>query len=230
MIKPINISIYYDQLLVAEGYKAVLSGHKQFHISNLIENDVDILKKIKYNETDLLIIEFSDITKENITYINHLHKSLPSQKLLIISGSITHKFINPLIKIIDGYLLRTCSSEKLILAIHEIFEGRKYLCSQLIPILLEDNHENGFKIDLTSREREVLSLLYTTKHNSDIAEKLNISQTTVRTHLKNIRQKCGNKNEVQLMRYACNKNLLKDNCIPLCPNCRFFLQKKWALI
>ncbi|RXQ87786.1 response regulator transcription factor [Ancylomarina salipaludis] len=139
---------------------------------------------------------------------------------------ITSELLCPLIKAVDGYLLRTCSSKKLVLAIHEIFEGRKYLCSQLIPILLEDNHENDFKIDLSSREKEVLSLLYTTKHNSEIAEKLNISQTTVRTHLKNIRQKCGDKNEIQLMRYACNKNILKENNIPLCPNCRFFCNGK----
>ncbi|MGZ2369289.1 DNA-binding response regulator [Ancylomarina sp. YFZ004] len=225
MMKTINISIYYDQLLVAEGYKAILSGQKQLYISNLIENDIDILERIKSIETDLLIIEFSNITKENIKYITQLHKSVPSLKLLIISGLITREFLDPLIKVIDGYLLRTCSSEKLVLAIHEIFEGGKYLCSKLIPILLEDNHENGFKIDLTTREREVLSLLYTTKHKLEIAEKLNISQTTVRTHLKNIRQKSGNKNEVQLMRYACNKSLLKDNCIPLCPNCRFFCKR-----
>jgi DNA-binding NarL/FixJ family response regulator len=225
MIKTINISILYDQLLIAEGYRAVLSGQQQFHISNLIENDINILEKIKSTETDLLIIELSYISKESITYITKLNKSLPNLRLLIISGLITRELLTPIIKVVDGYILRTCSSEKLVLAIQEIFEGRKYICSQLIPVLIEDNHDNLYNIDLTSRERDVLSLLYTTKHNLEIAEKLNISQTTVRTHIKNIRHKCGDTNEVQLMRYACNKNLLKENCIPLCPNCKFFCKK-----
>ena len=70
MTKPINISIHYDQLLVAEGYKAVLSIQRQFYISNLIENDIDILMKIKSTETDLLIIEFSDITQREYYVYN----------------------------------------------------------------------------------------------------------------------------------------------------------------
>jgi len=225
MTKPINISIHYDQLLIAEGLKAVLSNQEQLHVVYLTENKIKVNKTINPPEIDVIIIELSDISRQNIEFVNCLRKSYPNQKLLVVSGSLTRELLESLINIVNGYLLRTCSSDKLILAIHEIFEGRKYLCSQLFPILLEDNHDNGFNIDLTTREREVLSLLYTTKHNLEIAEKLNISQTTVRTHIKNIRHKSGNKNEVQLMRYACNKNLLKDNCIPLCQNCRFFCKK-----
>ncbi|WP_372643360.1 DNA-binding response regulator [Ancylomarina sp.] len=225
MTKQINISILYDQLLIAEGFKAILSNVNGLHVSKLTENNAKYNQSINPLEIDLFIIELSDISKQNIEYVNCLRESFPNQKTLVVSGSLTRELLEYLISIVNGYMLRTCSSEKLILAIHEIIENDNFLCSQLIPILFDNNHKNGFNIDLTKREKEILSLLYTTNHNSEIAEILNISQTTVRTHLKNIRHKSGNKNEVQMMRYACNKNLLKENCIPLCPNCRFYYKK-----
>ena len=225
MIKSINISILYDQLLIAEGLKAILLNINGLHVSTLTGNNAKSNKSINPLEIDLFIIELSDISKQNIEYVNCLRESFPNQKTLVVSGSLTRELLESLINIVNGYMLRTCSSEKLILAIHEIIENDNFLCSQLIPILFDNNHKNGFNIDLTKREEEVLSLVYTTENNSEIAEKLNISETTVRTHLKNIRHKSGNKNEVEMMRYACNNNLLKDNCIPLCPNCRFFCKK-----
>ncbi|WP_081804896.1 helix-turn-helix transcriptional regulator [Draconibacterium orientale] len=48
-----------------------------------------------------------------------------------------------------------------------------------------------------------------------------MSESTVRTHLKNIRQKLGSINYLQIMIYACQHNLISDNHKPICPNCRF---------
>ena len=116
MTKPINISIHYDQLLIAEGLKAVLSNQEQLHVVYLTENKIKVNKTINPPEIDVIIIELSDISRQNIEFVNCLRKSYPNQKLLVVSGSLTRELLESLINIVNGYLLRTCSSEKLIMA------------------------------------------------------------------------------------------------------------------
>jgi DNA-binding NarL/FixJ family response regulator len=211
--------------MVAEGLDAILSKHKQFCLSSLRKNNINLHQTISLEQHDLLITEFSNISKLSVDYLIQLHKSLPKLKILVVSDMPPHEFLKSIMNSIDGYLIRSCSSEKLILAIEEIMANGKYICSQLIPVLFEENLQNNHQIELTLREKDILSQLFIAKDNLEIAETLNISQTTVRTHLKNIRNKFGDINQVQMMHYACNKSLHKDNCMPLCPNCKFFCKK-----
>lgn len=223
--KSIKILVSYDQCMVAEGLDAILSKHKQFCLSSLRKNNINLHQIISTEQPDLLITEFSNISKRSINYLFQLHKTIPKVKILVISDVPPHEFLKSIIHSIDGYLIRSCSSEKLILAIEEIITNGKYICSKLIPILLGEDSQNNHEIELTEREKEILSQLFIAKDNLEIAETLNISQTTVRSHLKNIRNKFGDINQIQMMHYACNKSLHKENCMPLCPNCRFFCKK-----
>lgn len=223
--KSINILVSYDQCMVAEGLEAILSKRKHFILSSLRKNNINLHLTISAEQPDLLITEFSNITKRSIDYLFQLHKTLPKLKILVVSDLPPHEFLKSIMNSIDGYLIRTCSSDKLVLAIEEIMTTGKYICSQLIPVLIEEDSQNNHQIELTEREKEILSQLFIAKDNLEIAETLNISQTTVRTHLKNIRNKFGDINQIQMMHYACNKSLHKDKRIPLCPNCRFFCKK-----
>ena len=224
-VKHISILISYDQCMVAEGFKAVLSGHEELHVASIKKNGESLTESILANEIDLLIMEIEDISRDSIQIINKIHTEFPQVKILVISSTPPHELLKPLITIINGYLIRSCSSDKLFLAIHEIFESGKYICSKLISILFKDDEKDNFNIQLTAREKEILFLQFTLKDNCEISKRLHISTTTVRTHLKNIRYKFGDFNQIQMLRYACNKNLHKKQCLPLCPNCRFFCKQ-----
>lgn len=224
-VKPIKILISYDQCMVAEGLESVLTSHKQFQISSKRKNKDMVYDTIRSDDVDLLIMEIENISRDSINSITKLHQNYPKLKILVISGIPPHELIKPLVNIINGYLIRSCSSEKLFLAIQEIFESGKYICSKIIPILFKDDEKDNFNIHLTSREKEILLLQFTLKDNCEIAKRLHISQATVRTHLKNIRYKFGDFNQIQMMRYTCCKTLHKDHCFPLCPNCKFFTNK-----
>lgn len=222
----ISILISYDQCMIAEGLEAILSKQKNIQVAYLIKNNINLNVLVGHITANILIVELAEISRKNVNYIISLHKSLPKLKLLVISGLPTREFLEQLINVVNGYLIRTCTADKLVLAVREITETGKYICSQIIPILFDNNHNNHLNVELTSREKEILSLLYTNNSKAEIAESLNISQTTFRTHLKNIRHKFGNLNQVEMMRYACCKNLLGENFIPLCPNCKFFCNRE----
>ena len=155
-VKTIKILISYDQCMVAEGFESVLSSHKRFQVSLIRKNKDMYYDTIRSGEVDLLIVEIEDVSRDSLNFITKLHHDYPMLKILVISGIPPLELLKPLVNVINGYLLRSCSSEKLFLAIQEIFEAGKYICSKLIPILFNDNKKDNFNIHLTSREKEIL--------------------------------------------------------------------------
>lgn len=218
-----NILLSYDQALIAEGIQAVLSGFKTMRIVGKLPNRRDLPASVASFKADLLIVELCEITDQRFFYLKRMKELNPKLKILVISGPVPRKVLDVLMHVINGFLIRNCSSEKVIQAIQELNETGKYLCPKSIQILFEeDSSKNLFDVSLTVREKEILALWLTTKDNREISERLNICCTTVRTHLKNIRDKFGPVNQLEMLVYACRENLLNDQFKPICPNCRSF--------
>ncbi|MFA5328340.1 MAG: response regulator transcription factor [Prolixibacteraceae bacterium] len=218
----IKILISYDQRLVAEGLASILSKQKDIRILALLENDSFWEKNISANEVDILILELDNWCTKHFDFTKRIHEYFPDLKILILSEIIKHSHLDNLMPNIDGYVLRTCSSETVVFAIREIFSSGKYLCAEEIDVIFGGNNKNESGLELTAREREILANWLTSKDNNDLARKLNISHSTVRTHIKNIRQKLGAVTHVQLMNYACRENISMGNFNPVCENCKSY--------
>ncbi|MFY9154435.1 MAG: response regulator transcription factor [Prolixibacteraceae bacterium] len=218
----IKVLIAYDQGLVAYGLEALLTKHKDINVVAIFENGDELHSKIAGLTADILIIELTNWIFRHFEYVKLIHNRFPNLKLLILSELISHNQLENLMPHIHGYVLRTCSSEKVFTAIHEIFSSGKYLCSKAIDVFFGDEKKHDHELDLTVREKEILTGWLTTKDNYELANQLNISQSTVRSHLKNIRQKLGNLNHSQLMNFTCRENIIKGKFKPLCCNCKAY--------
>lgn len=220
--KTVKIAIAYDEQLVADGLKCILSNQKNINVLRLLKNDENILHRIPELNPDIIIFEFSMWMKRYQELMAELRAMFPLLRILIISESVSHEIMRDLMPLINGYVVRTCSSEKVILAIHEIFESGKYLCPKVVDEYFSCSRTVESDATLTIREKEVLCSWIESNSNDEVAGNLNISRSTVRTHLNNIRQKLGHLNHLQLMIYACRQNILNRNFKPICPNCRSF--------
>lgn len=221
--KKIDICICYDQRLVAEGVASVLSKLKDIRIQGVVNNQTkDLYEWVGTNDPDLIIMELAYIAPSSIKIIEKFHQSFPQTKLLVISGLVCHRFLETLMHVIDGYLIRTCSAEKIALAINEIMESGKYLCPQLLNTLMDKDEHGHPAQNLTAREKEILALWASSETTVQIADNLNISPTTVRTHLKNIRDKFGSSNQVKMIFHACKENIINGASHPICPYCKSF--------
>ncbi|MGQ7868238.1 LuxR C-terminal-related transcriptional regulator [Sunxiuqinia sp. sy24] len=219
----INICISYDQRLMAEGLASVLSKVKEIQVLEVTTNRLaTLLERIRVNKPELMITELSYISPQGIEIVKRIRQAYPQLKVLIVSGLVCHNFLETLMHLVNGYLLRTCSSSKLILAIHEIMDSGKYLCPKLINTLMEKDQQDQIHQALTLREKEILSCWVKSENTMQIAKALNISTPTVRTHLKNIRAKFGSSNPIRMMIHACKENMLNGDYQPLCPFCKSF--------
>jgi NarL family two-component system response regulator LiaR len=91
-----------------------------------------------------------------------------------------------------GYLLKDVSADELVQAIRAAHAGRATLSSEAAQALVETaNQPPPPGLDLTEREREVLSLMIEGLNNTQIAGRLSVSPSTVKSHVSNILSKLG---------------------------------------
>jgi len=91
-----------------------------------------------------------------------------------------------------GYLLKNVSAQTLAEAIRAAHTGRSTLAEEIAGAVVALAHQpSNLGHDLTQREREVLALLVTGLPNAQIAERLAISQATVKYHVRSILNKLG---------------------------------------
>lgn len=220
-----KVLIAFDQKLIADCLKSYLSHHKHLQIIGEIVNDGKHFTSIKELNPDLIIFEFKLWSIKYLDYMSTLNQQFPYLKILIISELISQQLMLKIMPYINGYVVKTCSAEKIIIAIQEINSAGKYLCPKAVDNFFSCQQNGDTESLLTGREKEILSSWIEEDSNYAIADSLHISESTVRTHLKNIREKLGSANHLQMMIYACKHNLLGKKHKPICPNCRFFIDQ-----
>ncbi len=113
-----------------------------------------------------------------------------------------------------GYLLKESSGEELIVAIHNVANGDRYVSREINSVILKDYQQNLKKRDkvsnspLSSREIEVLKLLAKGLNSKEIGAKLDISVKTVDAHRRKIMEKLHISSVAGLTRYAIRSGLV----------------------
>lgn len=111
-----------------------------------------------------------------------------------------------------GYLTKDADGTEIVRAVREVAAGNSYVSPTLATFLLNSSRDRyvGPKITLSSRERQVLSLLAAGERDQDIAEALAISVRTVRSHLDRIRDKTGRRRRSELTRLAIEEGIVSE--------------------
>ncbi|MBP2325418.1 DNA-binding NarL/FixJ family response regulator [Kibdelosporangium banguiense] len=107
-----------------------------------------------------------------------------------------------------GFLSKDVDGDEILRAVHLIGAGESYVSPMLASFMLNAARQAGPMIELSGREREVLSLVASGERDQDIAAQLAISIRTVRSYLDRIRDKTGQRRRSELTRYAIEKGVL----------------------
>lgn len=103
-----------------------------------------------------------------------------------------------------GYLTKDADGEEILRAVRVIAAGDSFISPRLASFVLDASRDRraGAKLELSEREREVLSLVAAGERDQDIAETMGISVRTVRSYLDRIRDKTGRRRRPELTRLA----------------------------
>ncbi|GGB64159.1 response regulator [Fictibacillus barbaricus] len=210
MTQPIRLLLVDDHLLAREGVKEILEGQKEFEIVGEASNGVQAVEKTQELIPDLVLMDISMPKMNGFEATKEIKQQFPNVKVVMmtVSYDITDWF-EALKKGAQGYLLKNLNTE-------DMLNGLKAYSMDEIPMSKEMAFRiwKEFKKDgqaeqsLSIREQEVLQLVAKGYSNKEISKELNISENTVKTHMKNILGKLQLDNRVQLASYAYDKGFV----------------------
>ena len=210
----IRIMITDDHSMIREGLKNLLELDGEIEVIAEAENGEDCLKKLETITPDVLLLDINMPKMNGLEVLQNLKMRKSKINVLVLT---VHSEVEYLMKAVDigvsGYILKDSESSELKKAIFAIANGETYIQPNLIPVLnskmIEKNRDEG-KIDsLTKRELEVLKLLAVGMYNKEVAEKLNISERTVKNHVSNIFKKLEVTDRTQAAVFAIKNNMIQ---------------------
>ncbi len=210
----ISIMITDDHSMIREGLKSLLELDDDIKVIAEAVDGRDCLDKLDVYKPDVLLLDINMPNMNGLEVLKELKARKSKVKVLVLTVHNETEYLMKAVDIgINGYVLKDSESAELKKAIRAIMDGETYIQPSLIPALnakrLERN-EDEEKIDsLTRRELEVLKLLAIGMYNKEVAEKLEISERTVKNHVSNIFKKLEVTDRTQAAVFAIRNNLIK---------------------
>ena len=210
----ISIMITDDHSMIREGLKSLLELDDDIKVIAEAVDGRDCLDKLDVYKPDVLLLDINMPNMNGLEVLKELKARKSKVKVLVLTVHNETEYLMKAVDIgINGYVLKDSESAELKKAIRAIMDGETYIQPSLIPALnakrLERN-EDEEKIDsLTRRELEVLKLLAIGMYNTEVAEKLEISERTVKNHVSNIFKKLEVTDRTQAAVFAIRNNLIK---------------------
>lgn len=202
-----NITIYIadDHAIVVDGLTEILRQQPRFSIIGTACDGLALIDLMKNRRADVVILDINMPKMNGIQCTEWIKINYPATKVIILTMFPEKSYIDQLIRAgADGCLLKSRGSRDLLDAVDRVMDSRSYF-DTINDFVAIDEHP---VYNLSEREIEVIRLIVGGLTSSGIADKLFISEHTVKTHRKNIFKKMGINSVSQLTTFAINNKLL----------------------
>jgi DNA-binding NarL/FixJ family response regulator len=211
----IRLLLVDDQSLVRQGLKAMLSLEADLEIVGMAENGEEAIAQVEALNPDVILMDVRMPIMNGSTATRIICERFPNAKILVLSTYDEDRDVSDAIRAgAKGYLLKDMPSEELVNAIRCINSGYTQLAPGLLERVIhqkpvEQNPPESISAiaELTPRELDVAKLVAVGATNQEIAQKLFISESTVKTHLNSIFNRLNLKNRSQLAIYANSRTI-----------------------
>ncbi|HHV39026.1 MAG TPA: response regulator transcription factor [Tepidimicrobium sp.] len=214
----IEIMIADDHSLMREGLKQLLELENGINVVAQAEDGRKALREALRWEPDVVLLDINMPKMNGIEVLRRFRDLGFESKVLMLTIHDDKEYLLETMNMgADGYILKDTDANTLIKAIRTVNEGGTYVQPSIKPLLLdnrkaveEEESEELLKIKLlTSREYEVLTLIAEGLNNRNIAERLYISEKTVKNHVSSIFKKLEVNDRIQAAIFAFKTNIKK---------------------
>ena len=212
MDRRIRVLIADDHAVVRQGLCTMLAPKSEFELIGEAANGTQLVDQCRRLKPDLIILDLIMPELGGVEAIKQI-RSLKIQSKILVLTSFSEKsnVIAALKAGANGYVLKESSPEELLHAIQATMQGEMWihpnLALEALEQLIHPGGDSTVENELTKKELEVIGLITRGKTNSEIAEDLCVTESTVRFHLTNIFSKLGLKNRTQVALYALREGL-----------------------
>jgi DNA-binding NarL/FixJ family response regulator len=210
----IPVSIVEDKKETRELYEAILRGSSKFQLSSSHPTAEDALRKLPVGSTKVVLLDIVLPRMSGVELVRELKKKAPEIRILMLTAHMdTEKIFDALRAGADGYLLKRTEPSEVLDAISDMLkDGAPMSRAVARKVLLHFRRTEKPEADapeLTDRQLDILKLLATGLANKEIAEQLNLSNDTIRWHLKEVyaKLKVDSRTQAIVWYYSHNANL-----------------------
>ncbi len=214
-----RVVIADDHALLREGLRGLLQA-RGIDVVGLAENGREAVGLAAEHKPDVVLMDLSMPVMGGLAATRLIVSDVPDVKVVVLTASEDEADLFEAIKSgAQGYLLKDLKPDELFRMLEGVQRGEPALTPTLARKVLGEfarpsgtRHERASD-ELTEREREVLELLVSgVTSNKDLAERLIVTENTIKYHLRNILDKLHVKNRAQVIAYA-----MQHRLVPLDP-------------
>jgi DNA-binding NarL/FixJ family response regulator len=213
---PIRVLIVDDDDLMRAGLRGMLSNDEAIEVVGEAGDGREVVYRTRLLHPDVVLMDVRMPDVDGISATRELLAAFPDVKVVILTTFEQDDYIfGALSAGASGFLLKRTRPEELIAAIHTIAAGDSLLSPSVTSRVIErmarqpppDASRDARLDELTPRECEVLALVARGLSNGEIAARLVIEDSTVKTHVKRILAKLGVRDRVQAVIFAYESGL-----------------------
>ena len=208
--QPIRVMLVDDHTMVRWGLATFLMVFEDFKLVGEAENGRTAVQLCAEVLPDVVLMDMAMPDMDGVTATRLIHHQFPQVRVIALTSFKEGKLIRDALEAgAIGYMLKDASAEELAQAIRAAHAGRATLSPEATQALVHAASqplEPG--LDLTEREREVLLLMIEGLNNTQIAGRLTVSPSTVKSHVSNILSKLGVASRTEAVTLALRNNLV----------------------
>jgi NarL family two-component system response regulator LiaR len=205
---PIRVVLVDDHAQMHWTIQAILSEAPDIKLVGQGANGQEGILLCEQNQPDIVLMDVIMPVMDGIEATKILHERYPEMKILVLSSFRDHESVHAMLQNgAVGYLTKGSLAQDLAETIHATCQG-KMVFSRDVGANLISPPQPAVDFHLTDRELEVLVLLADGLTNQQSAQKLSISQSTLKFHMTNIYQKLGVQTRSEALVLAAKNNLI----------------------
>lgn len=214
----ITILIVDDHALLRQGIKKVIDLESDLAVIGEAADGEEAIKLALQLKPDVVLLDVNMPKKNGLEVTKELRQLAPDVKIVLLTIHDDENYVIEVVKAgATGYLLKDIEPGMLIKAIRSVYSGESFIYPTFARRLFYDaSNEKKSEISrarghdtLTMRELEVLQLIGQGLSNQEMAQRLFLSEKTVKNHLTNIFRKIGVSDRTQAVIYAIKNKIVQ---------------------
>jgi DNA-binding NarL/FixJ family response regulator len=217
----VRIVIADDHPIVRDGLKKLLLLEDDFDIVGEAGDGREVLEKVHELDPDVLLLDLRMPNLDGLATLQALQQSSKRTRVIVLTASEDkNEFVQAMKLGCSGIVLKQTAPDLIVKSIRKVNAGEIWLDSHTTAAVMRQ-FSTGFEANgtstvngktrerspLSTREREIVALVAQGYKNKEMAEKMFISEQTVKNHLHNIFDKLGVSDRLELALYAIHKGL-----------------------
>lgn len=218
--RKIRVAVVDDHPMMRRGVIETLSEESDIELVGAGASAQDALRLAKQERPDLILLDIA-LPGGGIEAATEIAKSCPEVKVIILTVREDRATVNAALRAgARGYIVKGVEGPELVSTLRRVNSGQSYVTPALAAQLLAADRNAGLAsvaanatpgARLTTREQQIVDLLGNGLSNQEIAEELDLTESTIKHYMTRILQKLGFRNRTEAAIFARTRNVAEKH-------------------